>query len=150
MVSGAGSLWRKYLSCSYLWFCRRSLPLWNRLWMEPFYRYSLPLPSASFCISLSPLKIKGRPHCLTIRTSLAEDSTAVRIAIADTGSGIAPDIQSKIFDPFFTTKSVGKGTGIGLSISYQIVVEQHGGMLTCSNRADQGAEFVIQLSVRQG
>jgi len=55
-------------------------------------------------------------------------------------------VQSKLFDPFFTTKPVGKGTGIGLSISYQIV-KKHGGQLTCTSAPGQGAKFVIKIPV---
>jgi signal transduction histidine kinase len=57
--------------------------------------------------------------------------TAIAIHIADHGSGISSTTQQRLFDPFFTTKPVGKGTGMGLSISYQIVTERHQGSLTC-------------------
>ncbi len=67
-----------------------------------------------------------------------------RLHLRDNGPGIAPEHLSRIFDPFFTTKPVGKGTGLGLSISYGIV-EQHGGRLSAGNRAEGGAEFVLEL-----
>jgi len=73
----------------------------------------------------------------------------VSISIADNGPGIPDAVRAKLFDPFFTTKPVGKGTGLGLSISYQIVVEQHGGTLECQPRRDRGAEFVVEIPVRQ-
>lgn len=94
------------------------------------------------------LETSNRLNCLTITTSLINDDW-IRIAIADTGPGIPNDIKAKMFDPFFTTKHVGEGTGIGLSISHQIIVDQHGGTLDGSNNADQGAEFVIQLPINQ-
>ena len=94
------------------------------------------------------LGTSSRLHCLTITTSLINDDW-IRIAIADTGPGIPNDIKARIFDPFFTTKHVGEGTGIGLSISHQIIVDQHGGTLDGFNSADQGAEFVIQLPINQ-
>jgi signal transduction histidine kinase len=62
---------------------------------------------------------------LTIRTS--RDRDCVLVEIGDTGTGIPPEIQRRIFDPFFTTKDVGKGTGLGLDISYRIVVRRHHG-----------------------
>jgi two-component system sensor histidine kinase HupT/HoxJ len=76
-------------------------------------------------------------------TLQCEGNTA-RLQLRDNGPGIAPEHLSRIFDPFFTTKPVGKGTGLGLSISYGIV-EQHGGRLSAGNRAEGGAEFVLEL-----
>jgi ammonium transporter, Amt family len=67
------------------------------------------------------------------------------ITIADNGPGIPVDLQSKIFDPFFTTKPIGQGTGMGLAISHQIVVEQHGGSLTCQSAGGAGTTFVITI-----
>ena len=67
------------------------------------------------------------------------------IKIKDNGVGIEPEIQSKIFDPFFTTKPVGKGTGMGLAVSYQIVVGRHEGHLRCQSTPSQGSEFVIEI-----
>jgi two-component system, NtrC family, sensor kinase len=58
-------------------------------------------------------------------------------------------VQTQIFDPFFTTKPVGHGTGMGMSISYQIVTEKHGGQIFCHSALGQGTEFVIQIPVRQ-
>lgn len=77
------------------------------------------------------------------------DSDRVAIHIADNGPGIPKAIQERIFDPFFTTKAVGKGTGMGMSISYQIVRENHGGTLRCISTPGQGAEFVIEIPLRQ-
>jgi signal transduction histidine kinase len=67
----------------------------------------------------------GPTGTLTIRTSLDNDHLVVEIA--DTGTGIPPEIRPRIFEPFFTTKPVGEGTGLGLDISYRIVVEKHHG-----------------------
>jgi signal transduction histidine kinase len=68
----------------------------------------------------------------------------VAIAIADQGTGIAPDVLPKIFDPFFTTKDVDKGTGLGLAISHGIV-ERHGGRILVESTAGQGATFRVML-----
>ena len=65
---------------------------------------------------------------LTIRTS--QDGDCVRVEIGDTGPGIPAELRQRIFEPFFTTKPVGQGTGLGLDISYRIVVDRHGGDLT--------------------
>jgi signal transduction histidine kinase len=58
-------------------------------------------------------------------------------------------VRIKLFDPFFTTKPVGKGTGIGLSISHQIVVKKHGGSLRCVSAPGEGTEFIIEIPLRQ-
>ncbi|MCG6133083.1 MAG: response regulator [Nostoc sp. LLA-1] len=79
---------------------------------------------------------------IRICTELVESHT-VKIAIADNGHGIDELLQSRLFDPFFTTKPVGKGSGLGLSISYQIVVQKHRGHLTCSSSPGKGTEFTI-------
>jgi signal transduction histidine kinase len=71
----------------------------------------------------------------------------VVIRIADNGRGIPEDILKKLFDPFFTTKPVGKGKGLGLSISYQIVVEKHQGRLECFSKVGVGTEFRIEIPV---
>jgi two-component system, NtrC family, sensor kinase len=73
----------------------------------------------------------------------------VAIRIADNGIDITEDVRSKLFDPFFTTKPVGQGTGLGLFTSYQIVVEKHGGKLRFDSAPGQGAEFIIEIPIRQ-
>jgi two-component system, NtrC family, sensor kinase len=75
--------------------------------------------------------------------------TAVRVTIADNGPGIQDSVRSHIFDPFFTTKDVGQGTGMGLAVSYQIVVEKHRGKLWCDSVAGQGCQFSIELPISQ-
>lgn len=88
------------------------------------------------------------PSQIKIQTKfLAPDR--VMISIRDNGSGISDEVRSHIFDPFFTTKPVGKGTGMGLAISYQIIVEKHQGQLICHSTPDQGAEFVIEIPIHQ-
>jgi GAF domain-containing protein len=69
----------------------------------------------------------------------------VVVRILDNGSGIPDSVRSRIFDPFFTTKEVGKGTGLGLPISYQIVVDKHQGTIACNRRSIGGTEFVVTL-----
>lgn len=76
------------------------------------------------------------------------DSSHIAIAISDNGIGIKESLQKKIFDPFFTTKKIGSGIGMGLSISYQIVVESHGGELFCESMSEQGTTFNIILPLQ--
>ncbi len=80
---------------------------------------------------------------ITIATMLQPEY--VQISIADNGSGIPKEVQSKIFDPFFTTKPVGQGTGLGLTTSYQTVVEAHQGRLEVTSTTEKGTEIFIQL-----
>ena len=77
-------------------------------------------------------------------------SETVTIRIKDNGVGISEEVQSSLFEPFFTTKPVGKGTGLGLLTSYQIVVEKHKGSLNCHSFPGQGAEFVVRIPVNSG
>ncbi|MDA0266574.1 MAG: ATP-binding protein [Cyanobacteria bacterium] len=92
--------------------------------------------------------IEKQPNQITVRTSVI-DAQWVQIAIADNGPGIPEAVQKRILDPFFTTKPVGKGTGMGMSISYQIITEQHGGKLEFMSTLGQGTEFIIQIPIHQ-
>jgi signal transduction histidine kinase len=79
-----------------------------------------------------------------------KDANRVLIRIADNGLGMSESILKRIFNPFFTTKPVGSGTGLGLWISYSIVVNQHRGHLTCSSAPGKGTEFVIDIFICRG
>ena len=81
---------------------------------------------------------------INITTSVLDEKW-IKIAIADNGSGIAENIKKQIFNPFFTTKAVGKGTGMGMSISYQIITEKHKGTLEFRSVINQGTEFIITI-----
>ena len=117
-------------------------------------------------------EIKACPSTITIRTEVANgalgigrggeeqspvpnaqcpmpDAQFARIAIADSGPGMTELVRQNLFNPFFTTKPAGKGTGLGLAISYEIVVEKHGGSLRCVSAPGKGAEFVIEIPLRQ-
>jgi signal transduction histidine kinase len=91
-------------------------------------------------------EIEANPNQITIRTAVI-DAEWVEIAIADNGPGMPEEIRQHIFDPFFSTKPIGKGTGMGMSISYQIITEKHGGKLDCFSTLGKGSEFVIQIPV---
>jgi len=93
-------------------------------------------------------EMQSAESCITIRTSMI-NSKWVEIAIADNGSGIPKEIQKQIFNPFFTTKPIGKGTGMGMSISHQIVTEKHNGKLECFSQLGKGTEFLIEIPVKQ-
>ncbi|MEM1393019.1 MAG: AAA family ATPase [Cyanobacteria bacterium P01_H01_bin.150] len=93
-------------------------------------------------------EIEKNPNVITIRTSADEEKVTIRIA--DNGPGMPEEVRSKLFNAFFTTKPEGKGTGLGLSISHQIVTETHGGNLYCLSSPGNGAEFVIELPLKDG
>lgn len=87
---------------------------------------------------------------IAIRTEVMQgdsSESAIRITIADNGSGMTEKVRSKLFHPFFTTKPMGKGTGMGLSISRQILVEKHGGQLYCLSTPEKGTEFIMEMPV---
>jgi signal transduction histidine kinase len=82
-----------------------------------------------------------------IRIETRTEDESVKIAISDTGSGIAPEHLKQIFDPFFTTKEVGKGTGLGLAIAYDIIVNKHRGHIEVESEVGTGTTFTITLPV---
>jgi signal transduction histidine kinase len=90
------------------------------------------------------LDAMGEHGTLTVRASL--DEGAIVVEIADTGAGIPPDIQRRIFEPFFTTKGVGEGTGLGLDISWRIVVNRHHGNLSVTS-VPGDTRFVVRLPI---
>jgi signal transduction histidine kinase len=79
---------------------------------------------------------------VTVRTKQAADKVIIKVA--DNGNGIPPDAIDKIFQPFFTTKPAGQGTGLGLSMTYDII-NAHGGEIKVDTKEGEGSEFVIQL-----
>jgi signal transduction histidine kinase len=83
---------------------------------------------------------------LTIRTAREQD--CVLVEIGDTGPGIPADMQRRIFDPFFTTKDVGEGTGLGLDISYRIVVRRHHGDIRVESTPGD-TRFRVLLPIEQ-
>ena len=91
-------------------------------------------------------QIKYEPT-ITVSTSFLPPSggtRGVKITVKDNGPGIPLEIKDKIFQPFFTTKSTGEGTGLGLSLSYDIV-KAHGGTIAVESTPNSGSEFIIHL-----
>ena len=80
----------------------------------------------------------------TVTVSTAKHNEKVEIKVSDNGNGIPQKVLDKIFQPFFTTKPTGQGTGLGLSLSYDIV-KAHGGELKVETKDGAGSEFIIQL-----
>ncbi len=83
------------------------------------------------------------PPSITIRT--AHEGNMVRIEVEDNGPGITEQTRKRVFEPFFTTRPTGEGTGLGLSVSYFIIHEEHHGTMDVTSEPDKGACFIIRL-----
>ncbi len=111
------------------------------------------------CNAIDALETQPSPRIITIRTEMGSRESGVGnreksscapsvvIRIADNGPGMSEAVHKKMFDPFFTTKSVGSGMGLGLSISYQIVVEKHLGQISCISTPGRGTELIVEIPV---
>ncbi len=100
----------------------------------------------------SPAEITAAPSQIVIATTRSTrlGRPSVQITIQDNGPGIPEAIQSRIFEPFFTTKDVGQGSGLGLSLSHHIIVDDHQGSLQCRSIVGVGTTFEIELPVQSG
>jgi len=113
--------------------------------------------------AIDALQAQPYPRKITISTSVTSESEpglhnpdsklatqkyqSVTIRITDNGCGMCEAVRHRIFDPFFTTKPVGSGTGLGLAISHDIVVEKHGGQISCISHPGRGTELVLQIPI---
>jgi signal transduction histidine kinase len=104
------------------------------------------LGNAIDAIEISQKSVEKLPQ-IVITTWQEKDR--VMIKIADNGVGMSEEVYRHLFDPFFTTKPVGSGRGLGLWVSYQIVVEKHGGDLKCFSEFGKGTSFIIELPLQQ-
>ncbi len=87
------------------------------------------------------LNHRGR---IEISTTFSKKDWTIHVQVHDTGCGIAPEVIDRIWDPFFTTKEVGKGIGLGLALTYNIV-NRHGGEITVESRVGEGTTFTVML-----
>jgi len=92
-------------------------------------------------------KTAGPGYKPEVTVSTSAEKNQLRISVKDNGNGIPDAIKDKIMQPFFTTKPTGEGTGLGLSLSYDIVVKGHGGSITVESREGEGTEFTVTLPV---
>jgi signal transduction histidine kinase len=88
----------------------------------------------------------GYEPTVTVTTKKLDNKIEIRVS--DNGGGIPPKVVEKIFQPFFTTKPTGQGTGLGLSLSYDIITKGHGGTLTVETNEGVGSTFIIQLPLK--
>ena len=82
----------------------------------------------------------------TVSVTTKKSGDEVEVIVKDNGNGIPQKVVDKIFQPFFTTKPTGQGTGLGLSLSYDIV-KAHGGELKVETKEGEGSEFIINLPI---
>jgi len=81
----------------------------------------------------------------TVTVTTKKIDGKVEVSVKDNGNGIPSKVLDKIFQPFFTTKPTGEGTGLGLSLSYDIITKGHGGELKVETKEGEGSAFIIQL-----
>jgi signal transduction histidine kinase len=91
------------------------------------------------------LVANGYEPAVVVSTKKFDDR--IEIAVKDNGNGIPEKMLDKIFQPFFTTKPTGQGTGLGLSLSYDIVTKGHAGEINVRTNEGYGAEFIVSLPV---
>ena len=80
-----------------------------------------------------------------VSVSTKKEKDKVELKVKDNGNGIPQKVLDKIFQPFFTTKPTGQGTGLGLSLVYDIITKGHGGEIKVNSKEGNGSEFIIQL-----
>jgi signal transduction histidine kinase len=90
-------------------------------------------------------KTGGADYKPTVEVSTARQNEFITISVKDNGTGIPENIREKIMQPFFTTKPTGEGTGLGLSLSYDIVVKGHGGSIDVDTKEGEFTEFTVKL-----
>jgi signal transduction histidine kinase len=87
---------------------------------------------------------------VSVSTGISPDSRMVTINISDNGNGMPERVKEKIFQPFFTTKPTGQGTGLGLSLSYDIITKGHNGVIKVESREGEGSAFMVSLPIAPG
>ncbi len=83
----------------------------------------------------------------TVTVTTLKTDNAIEIRVKDNGIGMSESVREKIFQPFFTTKPTGQGTGLGLSLAYDIITKGHGGSLKMKSTEGVGSEFIIQFTL---
>jgi len=111
------------------------------LWADPAQLHQVVL---NLVCNAHQAMLQAMLRHLTISTRFDGSRRRISLAVADTGPGISPEIQSRIFEPFFTTRPEGQGTGLGLSLC-RGVVEGHGGSISVESRPGEGAVFHVEL-----
>ncbi len=115
------------------------------LFPQEITRVLLNLISNAFYAATKRKAQAGAGYEPTVVAATKNLGDRIEIRIRDNGTGISPEVKEKMFDPFFTTKPAGEGTGLGLSLSYDIIVKQHGGSIEVETQPGEFTEFRIIL-----
>jgi PAS domain S-box-containing protein len=115
------------------------------LYLQEFTRVMLNLIGNAFYAARTRARTATKGFEPAVRLTTRDLGDRVEVRVWDNGIGIDAELRDRIFEPFFTTKPAGEGTGLGLSLSYDIIVNQHGGQLTVDSRIDEFTEFRIIL-----
>ncbi|WP_128548394.1 two-component regulator propeller domain-containing protein [Larkinella soli] len=111
-------------------------------------RVLLNLYSNAFYALHEKQQLLGSRYTGHLWVSTQRRNGELEIRVRDNGTGIPDAVREKIFQPFFTTKPAGEGTGLGLSLSYEIITKGHGGTLEARNLGGEGSEFVVRIPVK--
>jgi signal transduction histidine kinase len=114
---------------------------------QDFGRVLLNLFNNAFYAVNQKQKTAGLDYRPEISVTTSTENGLVVIKVKDNGIGIPGAIKEKIMQPFFTTKPTGEGTGLGLSLSYDIVVKGHGGSISVTSKEGEGSEFIVTIPV---
>jgi len=115
--------------------------------MQDISRVFINLFNNAFYAVGQRVKNEGSSYKAIVGVSTKQEGNQVVVKIRDNGTGIPDNVRQKIFDPFFTTKPAGEGTGLGLSLSYDIIVKGHHGTLAVNSEQNSFTEFVITLPI---
>jgi signal transduction histidine kinase len=108
-------------------------------------RVILNLITNAFYVVAEKKQQKGDDYEPVVTVSTKKAGDKILISVTDNGNGIPPKVLDKIFQPFFTTKPTGQGTGLGLSLSYDIITKGHGGELKVETKEGEGTTFIISI-----
>ena len=89
--------------------------------------------------------VKAEPYTPSVSVTTQQLDNQIIIKVKDNGTGMPEGVRAKVFQPFFTTKPTGSGTGLGLSLAYDIVTKGHGGTLEVESTEGVGSEFILSL-----
>jgi signal transduction histidine kinase len=110
-------------------------------------RVLLNLINNAFYATNEKKKVEDSSYAPTVTIVTKKLNSTIEIKVSDNGNGIPQNIIDKIFQPFFTTKPTGEGTGLGLSLAYDIITKEHNGTIKVESKEGEGSEFIVQIAV---